>query len=133
MDGLGLNGGILYCISGKVPVSPLRTWLESWMGVSARLIFAGERLSLQHQQSLGGTGVPPASTRMGAEQGVGRGEVAAMVPIPMLGAHQLLPQENATCNIWGNTTDYQSTPAEEDLSRTPHLVRVFVGLILAPG
>uniref|UniRef100_A0A8C0BC91 Integrin subunit alpha 11 n=1 Tax=Buteo japonicus TaxID=224669 RepID=A0A8C0BC91_9AVES len=29
--------------------------------------------------------------------------------------------ENATCNIWGNTTDYQRTPAEEDLSRTPHL------------
>ncbi|NXR03931.1 ITA11 protein, partial [Sagittarius serpentarius] len=30
-------------------------------------------------------------------------------------------QENATCNIWGNATDYQRTPAEEDLSRTPHL------------
>uniref|UniRef100_A0A8C0ENN0 Integrin subunit alpha 11 n=1 Tax=Bubo bubo TaxID=30461 RepID=A0A8C0ENN0_BUBBB len=30
-------------------------------------------------------------------------------------------QENTTCNIWGNTTDYQRTPAEEDLSRTPHL------------
>ncbi|KFQ09975.1 Integrin alpha-11, partial [Haliaeetus albicilla] len=34
---------------------------------------------------------------------------------------QLLLQENVTCNIWGNTTDYQRTPAEEDLSRTPHL------------
>ncbi|CAM9411225.1 unnamed protein product [Bubo scandiacus] len=30
-------------------------------------------------------------------------------------------QENTTCNIWGNTTDYQRMPAEEDLSRTPHL------------
>ncbi|NXJ56945.1 ITA11 protein, partial [Spizaetus tyrannus] len=33
----------------------------------------------------------------------------------------MVDQENATCNIWGNTTDYQRTPAEEDLSRTPHL------------
>ncbi|XP_009701727.1 PREDICTED: integrin alpha-11, partial [Cariama cristata] len=33
----------------------------------------------------------------------------------------LVDQENTTCNIWGNTTDYQRTPAEEDLSRTPHL------------
>ncbi|NXQ43265.1 ITA11 protein, partial [Catharus fuscescens] len=30
-------------------------------------------------------------------------------------------QENTTCTIWGNTTDYRSSPAEEDLSRTPHL------------
>ncbi|NWW90934.1 ITA11 protein, partial [Rhynochetos jubatus] len=30
-------------------------------------------------------------------------------------------QENTTCNIWGNTTDYRRTPGEEDLSRTPHL------------
>ncbi|NWI60543.1 ITA11 protein, partial [Calyptomena viridis] len=30
-------------------------------------------------------------------------------------------QENRTCNIWGNTTDYGRTPAEEDLSHTPHL------------
>ncbi|XP_031978444.1 integrin alpha-11 isoform X1 [Corvus moneduloides] len=36
-------------------------------------------------------------------------------------ADQLLPQENTTCSIWGNTTDYRRTPAEEDLSRTPHL------------
>ena len=56
-----------------------------------------------------------------------------MVPVPVLGAHRLLPQENATCNVWGNATDYQRTPAEEDLSRTPHLVRTSVGLILAPG
>ncbi|NXS77011.1 ITA11 protein, partial [Pandion haliaetus] len=33
----------------------------------------------------------------------------------------MVDQENATCNVWGNTTDYQRTPAEEDLSRTPHL------------
>ncbi|GAB0194291.1 integrin alpha-11 [Grus japonensis] len=30
-------------------------------------------------------------------------------------------QENTTCDIWGNTTDYRRTPAEEDLSHTPHL------------
>ncbi|XP_053811006.1 integrin alpha-11 isoform X1 [Vidua chalybeata] len=30
-------------------------------------------------------------------------------------------QENTTCSISGNTTDYRRTPAEEDLSRTPHL------------
>ncbi|XP_053811007.1 integrin alpha-11 isoform X2 [Vidua chalybeata] len=29
--------------------------------------------------------------------------------------------ENTTCSISGNTTDYRRTPAEEDLSRTPHL------------
>ncbi|XP_065497736.1 integrin alpha-11 [Caloenas nicobarica] len=33
----------------------------------------------------------------------------------------LVDQENTTCNIWGNSTDYRGTPAEEDLSRTPHL------------
>ncbi|XP_035425311.1 integrin alpha-11 isoform X1 [Cygnus atratus] len=33
----------------------------------------------------------------------------------------MVDQENATCNVWGNTTDYRSTPAEEDLSRTPLL------------
>ncbi|NXT82060.1 ITA11 protein, partial [Zapornia atra] len=33
----------------------------------------------------------------------------------------VVDQENATCNIWGNTTDYRRTPAEEDLSHTPHL------------
>jgi len=36
--------------------------------------------------------------------------------------HLLFPQENTTCNIWGNTTDYRHTPTEEDLSRTPLLV-----------
>ncbi|NXN97457.1 ITA11 protein, partial [Rhinopomastus cyanomelas] len=30
-------------------------------------------------------------------------------------------RENTTCHVWGNTTDYRRTPAEEDLSRTPHL------------
>ncbi|KAK2524409.1 Itga11 [Columba guinea] len=33
----------------------------------------------------------------------------------------LVDQENTTCNIWGNSTDYRGTPAEEDLSRTLHL------------
>ncbi|NWU83256.1 ITA11 protein, partial [Onychorhynchus coronatus] len=33
----------------------------------------------------------------------------------------LLDQENTTCNLLGNTTDYRRTPAEEDLTRTPHL------------
>uniref|UniRef100_A0A8V0Z2B2 Integrin subunit alpha 11 n=1 Tax=Gallus gallus TaxID=9031 RepID=A0A8V0Z2B2_CHICK len=33
----------------------------------------------------------------------------------------LVDQENTTCNIWGNTTDYRHTPTEEDLSRTPLL------------
>lgn len=32
------------------------TWLVSWMELSARLIFAGKRLSPQHQQSLEGAG-----------------------------------------------------------------------------
>nr|XP_031361614.1 integrin alpha-11 [Lonchura striata domestica] len=32
-------------------------------------------------------------------------------------------RENTTCSIWGNSTDYRRTPAEEDLSRTPHLNR----------
>uniref|UniRef100_A0A663DP25 Integrin subunit alpha 11 n=1 Tax=Aquila chrysaetos chrysaetos TaxID=223781 RepID=A0A663DP25_AQUCH len=39
----------------------------------------------------------------------------------LLTEFMLLLQENATCNIWGNTTDYQRTPAEEDLFHTPHL------------
>lgn len=56
-----------------------------------------------------------------------------MVLVPVLGTHRLLLQENTTCNIWGNSTDYRGTPAEEDLSRTPHLVRVPAGLTPAPG
>ncbi|XP_025966512.2 integrin alpha-11 isoform X2 [Dromaius novaehollandiae] len=50
------------------------------------------------------------------------------IPVATRGGNRLLlladfaaDQENATCNIWGNTTDYRSTPAEEDLFRTPHL------------
>lgn len=81
----------------------------------------------------GGCRGPPASTRVGAEHRAGHGEEAAVVPIPVLAAHRLLLQENTTCNIWGNTTDYRRTPADEDLSRTPHLVSAFVGLILALG
>ncbi|KFM08315.1 Integrin alpha-11, partial [Aptenodytes forsteri] len=50
------------------------------------------------------------------------------VPVATRGGNRLLlltefvvDQENATCNIWGNTTDYRRTPTEEDLSRIPHL------------
>ncbi|NXM36747.1 ITA11 protein, partial [Oxyruncus cristatus] len=39
----------------------------------------------------------------------------------LLLADFLLDQENTTCSLWGNTTDYRRTPAEEDLTRTPHL------------
>ncbi|XP_039933683.1 integrin alpha-11 [Hirundo rustica] len=49
-------------------------------------------------------------------------------------------QENTTCTVWGNSTDYRRTPAEEDLSRTPHLnhsnsdaVSVECQVTLAPG
>ncbi|KAJ7419766.1 Integrin alpha-11 [Willisornis vidua] len=52
----------------------------------------------------------------------------------------LLDQENTTCSIWGNTTDYGGTPAEEDLSHTPHLnhsnsdvVSIDCNVKLAPG
>lgn len=69
---------------------------------------------------------PGGPTGMGA----GHGVVAPGCPRPH--PRLLLPQENATCNVWGNTTDYRSTPAEEDLSRTPLLVRVLTGRILAP-
>ncbi|XP_061855845.1 integrin alpha-11 isoform X2 [Colius striatus] len=34
---------------------------------------------------------------------------------------QLLPQENTTCTMWGNSTDYRHSPTAEDLHRTPHL------------
>ncbi|XP_048812181.1 integrin alpha-11 isoform X3 [Lagopus muta] len=33
----------------------------------------------------------------------------------------LVDQENTTCNIGGNNTDYRHTPTEEDLTRTPLL------------
>ncbi|NXE43598.1 ITA11 protein, partial [Ptilorrhoa leucosticta] len=48
-------------------------------------------------------------------------EVVTTIPVSMPEFHRLLPQENTTCSIWGNTTDYRRTPAEEDLSHTPHL------------
>ncbi|NXL30789.1 ITA11 protein, partial [Glaucidium brasilianum] len=54
--------------------------------------------------------------------------IKLMVPVATRAGNRLLlltefevDQENTTCNIWGNTTDYQRTPAEEDLSHTPHL------------
>ncbi|NWQ89198.1 ITA11 protein, partial [Burhinus bistriatus] len=54
--------------------------------------------------------------------------VKLTVPVATRAGNRLLlltefvvDQENTTCNIWGNTTDYRRTPAEEDLSRTPHL------------
>ncbi|KAI1235273.1 hypothetical protein IHE44_0002915 [Lamprotornis superbus] len=53
--------------------------------------------------------------------GWGHREVTAPIPASVPEFHRLLPQENTTCTIWGNTTDYRRTPAEEDLSRTPHL------------
>ncbi|NXA05047.1 ITA11 protein, partial [Sapayoa aenigma] len=50
------------------------------------------------------------------------------VPVATRGGNRLLllteflgDQENRTCSIWGNTTDYGRTRAEEDLSRTTHL------------
>ncbi|XP_063304805.1 integrin alpha-11 [Pelobates fuscus] len=30
-------------------------------------------------------------------------------------------QENVTCNVWGNSTDYRRKPSEEDLSHVPQL------------
>ncbi|NXE83963.1 ITA11 protein, partial [Cochlearius cochlearius] len=54
--------------------------------------------------------------------------VKLTVPVATRGGNRLLlltefmvDQENTTCNIWGNTTDYRRVPAEEDLSRIPHL------------
>lgn len=60
-------------------------------------------------------------------------EAVTTIPVSMLEFHRLLPQENTTCSVWGNTTDYRRAPAEEDLSRTPHLVLTPMGLIPAPG
>ncbi|NWI15890.1 ITA11 protein, partial [Crypturellus soui] len=54
--------------------------------------------------------------------------VKLTVPVATRAGNRLLlltdfaaEQENATCNVWGNSTDYRRAPAEEDLSRTPHL------------
>uniref|UniRef100_A0A8C0GIJ4 Integrin subunit alpha 11 n=1 Tax=Chelonoidis abingdonii TaxID=106734 RepID=A0A8C0GIJ4_CHEAB len=50
------------------------------------------------------------------------------LPVATRGGNRLLlltdfvvDQENTTCNIWGNNTDYRRTPAEEDLSRNLQL------------
>ncbi|XP_030434714.1 integrin alpha-11 isoform X1 [Gopherus evgoodei] len=50
------------------------------------------------------------------------------IPVATRGGNRLLlltdfivDQENMTCNIWGNNTDYRRTPAEEDLSRNLQL------------
>uniref|UniRef100_A0A8D0L8R1 Integrin subunit alpha 11 n=1 Tax=Sphenodon punctatus TaxID=8508 RepID=A0A8D0L8R1_SPHPU len=50
------------------------------------------------------------------------------VPVATRGGNRLLlltgftvDQENMTCNIWGNNTDYRRTPAEEELVRHPHM------------
>ncbi|XP_074989355.1 integrin alpha-11 isoform X1 [Caretta caretta] len=50
------------------------------------------------------------------------------IPVATRGGNRLLlltdfivDQENTTCNIWGNNTDYRRTPAEEDLSRNLQL------------
>ncbi|NWV02427.1 ITA11 protein, partial [Ptilonorhynchus violaceus] len=49
-------------------------------------------------------------------------------------------QENASCRIWGNSTDYRRSPTEEDLTRTPLLnhsnsdvVSIGCDVGLAPG
>lgn len=39
-------------------------------------------------------------------------------------SHVSSVQVNTSCNIWGNSTEYRSTPTEEDLSGTPQLVSV---------
>ncbi|XP_062439959.1 integrin alpha-11 isoform X1 [Rhea pennata] len=50
------------------------------------------------------------------------------IPVATRGGNRLLlltdftpAQENATCNVWGNATDYRRAPAEEDLLGTPQL------------
>uniref|UniRef100_A0A8C5K7R3 Integrin alpha 11 n=1 Tax=Jaculus jaculus TaxID=51337 RepID=A0A8C5K7R3_JACJA len=50
------------------------------------------------------------------------------VPIATRGGNRLLmlrdfftDQVNTSCNIWGNGTEYRTTPTEEDLSRAPQL------------
>ncbi|KAM9183392.1 integrin alpha-11-like [Dugong dugon] len=50
------------------------------------------------------------------------------VPVATRGGNRLLmlrdfltDQGNVSCNVWGNSTEYQHTPVEEDLSRTPQL------------
>ncbi|XP_014635898.1 PREDICTED: integrin alpha-11 [Ceratotherium simum simum] len=50
------------------------------------------------------------------------------IPIATRGGNRLLmlrdfrtDQVNASCNIWGNSTEYRQAPTEEDLSRAPQL------------
>ncbi|XP_068954318.1 integrin alpha-11 [Petaurus breviceps papuanus] len=50
------------------------------------------------------------------------------VPIATRGGNRLLTlsdffvkEENRTCNIWGDNTDYRQAPTEEDLSHSPQL------------
>lgn len=40
--------------------------------------------------------------------------------------HMCVPsmQVNTSCNIWGNSTEYRSTPTEEDLSHAPQRVSI---------
>ncbi|NXA36201.1 ITA11 protein, partial [Eudromia elegans] len=54
--------------------------------------------------------------------------VRLTVPVATRAGNRLLlltdfaaEQANVTCNVWGNSTDYRRAPAEEDLTRTPHL------------
>lgn len=53
------------------------------------------------------------------------------VPIATRGGNRLLmlkdfftDQVNTSCNIWGNSTEYRSTPTEEDLSHAPQRVSI---------
>uniref|UniRef100_A0A8C5UAM6 Integrin subunit alpha 11 n=1 Tax=Malurus cyaneus samueli TaxID=2593467 RepID=A0A8C5UAM6_9PASS len=66
------------------------------------------------------------------------------VPVATRGGNRLLLltefRPDTPCSIWGNTTDYRRSPAEEDLSRTPHLnhsnsdvVSIECEVELAPG
>ncbi|KAM4748622.1 integrin alpha-11 [Rhinophrynus dorsalis] len=50
------------------------------------------------------------------------------IPVATRGGNRLLllqdlisDQENAACNIWGNSTDYRRKPSEENLSHVPQL------------
>ncbi|EDL26027.1 integrin, alpha 11 [Mus musculus] len=69
------------------------------------------------------------------------------VPIATRGGNRLLmlrdfftDQGNTSCNIWGNSTEYRSTPTEEDLSHAPQrnhsnsdVVSIICNLRLAPS
>ncbi|XP_032766735.1 integrin alpha-11 [Rattus rattus] len=69
------------------------------------------------------------------------------VPIATRGGNRLLmlkdfftDQVNTSCNIWGNSTEYRSTPTEEDLSHAPQrnhsnsdVVSIICNVRLAPN